>query len=274
MALPADLYFMRHAESEGNVALEASQRGEHDVFRETVAAVHSGGWRLSSNGVAQAKQAGEYIKERLGPFTRYIVSEYARAQETAALLGLDGAQWEIDFYLCERNWGLFDSLSLDVREQRYADVLELEKRQAFFWHPPHGESLAEVALRIDWFLHNLRHNAKRDDAILVIGHEEAMWTIRVLLERLPIGDFRDRDRPLHIEHCDILHYSMRHPGTGLRPPGTVTYRYVRAISPLRKRIGEWREIVPRALTNDELLARINSLPRLLDERSPRRRADG
>lgn len=40
-------------------------------------------------------------------FDNFYVSEYARAIETAALLGLEGASWKVDFMIRELDKGIF-----------------------------------------------------------------------------------------------------------------------------------------------------------------------
>ena len=60
-----------------------------DEFR----ARHSSSFRLTERGCKQAEKAGAWIRKEFPGFDRYLVSEYLRALETAALLNLPGADW-------------------------------------------------------------------------------------------------------------------------------------------------------------------------------------
>ncbi len=41
-----------------------------------------------------------------------------------------------------------DNTSETERKERFKDDMELRKRDYFYWHPPNGESLANVCLRV------------------------------------------------------------------------------------------------------------------------------
>src|SRR5437588_11845816 len=112
MTMPLDLVFVRHGESEGNVAFGHSHRGDVSHFTPGFLARHSSRWRLTERGVVQARTAGEWLRSHVGAaFDRHYVSDYLRALETAAHLALPDALWYREFYLRERDWGIFDLMS-------------------------------------------------------------------------------------------------------------------------------------------------------------------
>ena len=110
------------------------------------AARHSSLWRLTTRGQQQAEVAGAWIRERISPvFDRYYVAEYLRAMETAGHLGFHDAQWFCEFYLRERDWGIFDTMSFQERRERYAEDMRRRELDTFFWTPPGGESMATTS---------------------------------------------------------------------------------------------------------------------------------
>lgn len=100
MTMPIDLVLVRHGESEGNVALHHSRRGDDSPLSPEFLAQHSSRWRLSDRGRAQAEATGEWLRAQFPEgFGRHYTSEYVRAMETAGLLGLPGAEWYVSPYL-------------------------------------------------------------------------------------------------------------------------------------------------------------------------------
>lgn len=103
------------------------------------------------------------------------MSEYTRAQETAALLNLKNSKVAIvlysysrpcsgtvvrvlclsanrrfvEFYLREQDKGIFGGKSHKEREAEYAEQLARLKKDTFYVAPPGGESIANSCLRVD-----------------------------------------------------------------------------------------------------------------------------
>lgn len=86
MTLPLDLVLLRHGQSEGNLAKRYSEAGQHDIYDQTRKNRHTRSFRLTELGRKQASRAGLWLRDEFPGFDRYIVSEYARAMETATLL--------------------------------------------------------------------------------------------------------------------------------------------------------------------------------------------
>lgn len=268
MTMPIDLVLVRHGESEGNVANKRSRAGDHSAFtpefRERIGAV----WRLTDRGRQQATIAGEWIRANLGDrFDRYYVSEYIRAQETAAHLNLPGARWFRDFYLRERDWGDMDVMPDDTRQERFAESLLRRERDGFYWTPPNGESIAQLCLRIDRVIDTL-HRECSDKHVIIVCHGEVMWAFRVRLERMSQQHFQALGLSTNpydrIHNCQILHYSRRDRGCGMIASH---YRWMRSVCPtdLRLSSNTWQFVERQHFSSNDLLTQVEAVPQLIND---------
>lgn len=256
MTMPIDLVLVRHGESEGNEANRLSRRGDDSMFTEDFRSRHSSTWQLTERGRRQATAAGEWIRANIGErFERYYASEYARAMQTAALLGLPDAHWYLEYHLRERDWGCLDVMTDAERRVRYGDKLEGRKKNPLFWTPPGGVSMADTSLRIDRMFNTLGRECG-DKRVVIVSHGEVMWLCRVRIERLTERRLREikmsgnpHDK---IHNCQVIHYSRRDPESGRLLPHL---RFVRSVCPtdLSRSSNEWRTIERPSFTNEELL---------------------
>jgi NAD+ kinase len=265
MTLPLDLALVRHGESEGNVAYGLSRHGDDRHFTPEFLARHSSKWRLTPRGTEQARAAGDWLRRHVAPtFDRYYVAEYLRAMETAAHLGFPDAGWRCEFYLRERDWGVFDLLSWQERRDRYGEDLKRRELDTFFWTPPGGESMADLCLRIDRVLDTL-HRGGADKRVILICHGEVMWSFRVRLERMSQECYREldasRDMRLKIHNCQVLHYTRRDPDSGAVSPYLDWLRSVCPWDPERSE-NVWKPIRRSTPSNEELLRLVEQTPRL------------
>ncbi len=86
-----------------------SRNGDHSLYSGEFLKRHSSQWRLTDEGREQAKIAGEFIRKEMKLLSeqhgsqfqlyRHYVSEYIRAQETAARLELPNARWFSEVFL-------------------------------------------------------------------------------------------------------------------------------------------------------------------------------
>lgn len=268
MSMPIDLVLVRHGESEGNAANARSRKGDNRDFNELFKSRHSSLWRLTNKGRNQARQAGEWIKRNIGTdFFRYYASEYLRAMETAALLELPNANWYVDFYLRERDWGAMDLMTDEARHKKYAEELAMRKIDSFYWCPPRGESMANLCRREDKILETL-HRECADKKVIIVCHGEVMWAFRVRLERMLQGRFKELDTSSHpfdrIHNCQILHYSRRHPETGEIEP---YINWFRSVCPSNFSLSrnDWEKINRRRFSNEDLLKEVENYPRIISE---------
>jgi NAD+ kinase len=255
-----------------NVANQRSRDGDDSAFTPELSGRHSSLCRLTTRGIEQAKAAGDWLCANMGRgedetiFDRYYVSEYVRAIETAGHLGLPDAAWFRSVYLRERDWGQLDVLPDAVRRERFAEELARRERDAFFWAPPGGESMATLCLRVDRVLQTL-HRECSDMRVIIVCHGEVMWAFRVLLERMTQPQYRaldaSQDPKDHIHNCQVLHYSRRDP---LTRELTSSYQRMRSVcpwDPARSR-NDWEPIERPRDTSEELLAEVETIPRLVD----------
>jgi len=143
------IYLIRHGETASNAARVLQ-------FPDTP---------LSENGLEQARRLGDRLRGH--PFARILVSDYARAHQTAeAVNRTTTAALEVTPLLRERNFG-------DLRGRPYAE-LEAEGIQPFGddYHPPGGESWEAFHERVDaaWsYMAAAAEQAGRDIAVVTHG---------------------------------------------------------------------------------------------------------
>lgn len=269
MGMPADLLLIRHGESEGNVALHASKNGDNRHLTEEFLTLHSSRWRLSPTGCEQAQITGEWLRENFPEgFDRYYVSEYARAMETAALLGLPNADWMISPYLRERWWGDLDRMSYEERQRVFAQSLADREITPYYWRPPNGEALVEVCARLRPILSAL-HRECAGKRVVIVCHGEVMEAFRVELERLSEHAYleweesKKTDPTQKINNCQIFHYTRRDPsGIPWREISThLDWR--RSLCPCKGVEGSWETIERPRYSNAELLEVAEHSPQLL-----------
>ena len=121
--LPIDIIFVRHGQSEGNVANKASRKGDNSFFTPGFRERHSRAFRLTDKGIEQAKSAGLWLKKNIPmPIDRFYVSDYVRAKETAIHLELPSAQWRTEYQLRERDKALMDNCPIDEQKKYFPEV--------------------------------------------------------------------------------------------------------------------------------------------------------
>jgi NAD+ kinase len=267
MTMPIDTILVRHGQSESNVANRLSRSGDNRHFTDEFRNRHSSSFRLTIQGEEEAKAAGAWIRENISlPLDRYMASEYIRAMETAALLGLPKAKWYTEFYLREREWGDLDVKPDDERRQEFAESMRRREIDPFYWVPPGGQSIADLCLRIDRVLHTL-HRECGDKRVIVVCHGEVMWAFRVRLERMSQERYKELDFSDHphdrIHNCQILHYTRRNPYTGELSRYA---NWMRSICPwdLSRSSNEWQEIRRPTWSNEELLERVHQVKRMVE----------
>ncbi|NTW22256.1 phosphoglycerate mutase family protein [Candidatus Falkowbacteria bacterium] len=260
MAMPLNLILVRHGESEGNVATALSKKGDDSKFTEEFLNRHSSTWRLTPKGVQQAIQSGDWVKQNIGGrFHRCYVSDYDRAKETAAGLGLTDAEWFVTYYLVERCWGDLDVMPFEERKQKFKENLRRKSMDPFYWVPTNGESMLDLLCsRLERILDTLHRECDGKDAIMVV-HGEVMWGFRYILERMSHAEIMRLEHSDHphdkIHNGQILHYTRKNPVTGEAAP---YLNWMRSICPsdLTLSSNGWKVIERKRFTNDELIEQV------------------
>ena len=264
--LPIDTIFVRHGQSEGNIANKASKRGDDSVFTPAFRDRHSREYRLTDLGIAQAKAAGDWMRANVQlPFDRHYVSDYVRAKETAANLALKSAMWRVEYQLRERDKALMDNLPqseqqlLFTREQREYDL------DPFLSYPAGGgESIPAMCLRLkaDVLAHLARDCS--DMKVLIVCHGHVMRGFELELLNLGHDDFlrldASKDQRDKIRNCQIMWYTRRDPETGL-VAGSKLYA-MRSVCPWDTGSDSgWVKIARKRFSNDDLADDVAHYPR-------------
>jgi NAD+ kinase len=189
-------------------------------------------------------------------FDRHYVSEYIRAQETAARMNFPNARWFSEVFLRERDWGQMDLMSWGERVEKMGSELQRKELDRFLFAPPGGESMADVAFRTNTTIRQL-HRECADRRVIIVCHGEVMWAMRTQLERMSIHRYRDlsssRRVTDRIHNGQILWYSRRDPDTGKVSPFFTHYMSVCPWDTSRS-TNQWEKIERSIYTNGMLLA--------------------
>lgn len=208
--MPRNYLLIRHGESEGNVAVEASKHGDDSFYaNEQFVTTPGTQWRLTPTGILQANAIGRWVAANVQTPDRYYVSPYVRTRMTAAQLQLPGAQWRINRAYREREWGEIETISRTDFLRDYPISARLKKHNPLYWCPPGGESIAEVAEnRVRNILDTL-HRECEDQTVVAVTHGENMWAHRLMLERWNDETFKliDSHPSNKIHNCQLLWYS-------------------------------------------------------------------
>lgn len=273
MGMPNDLVLVRHGQSEGNVATDASKRGDDSWYTEAFMTTPGHQWLLTDTGRAQAATAGAWIAEQVTPvFDRCFVSPYVRTLQTAALLGLPGAQWRENRALRERSWGDIDSLPKSQFEARpeYRLNAVLKRNDPLYWAPPNGESIAEVAEdRVRNVLSTL-HREADGQKVIAVAHGELMQAFQLVLARLSDREFvdMDRDKAQKIHNCEVMHYTRLDPSNETQAPRLSWLRRAHPVlegGSWQMRTTPWTRLSSATFSNEELLERVADVPSLRPE---------
>lgn len=266
MRMPLEIVLVRHGESEGNVASRRSKKGDHSAYTEEFRQRHNSLWRLTDDGIIQAKAAGKWLREHnLNRFDVYYVSAFLRAMETAAYLGLPDAEWKQNIYLREIGWGALDLMSHQERQELHAEEMKRKQRDGVYFGPLGGESEIDTAFRVDRVNDTLARECS-DMSVCMVNHGTVINAFRFLFERLTVAQFQElldsKDPKDEIHNCQIVHYSRRDPVTRKVQPHL---SFVRSICPWNETLStnEWREIRRPTFSNELLLALVNETKRLI-----------
>lgn len=272
MSMPDNLVLVRHGQSEGNLATEAAKDGDNRYYTDAFLTTPGHQWRLTEEGQQQARTIGRWITSEFERFHRYYVSPFVRTRETAGYMGMPGAQWMMNRALRERDWGDIGSLTRTefLTRPEFRENAKMFKMDPLYWTPPGGESIAHVAEnRVRNILSTLHRECSEQD-VIAVTHGEMMWAFRLMLERWNDEEFiaNDADKSMKIRNCQAVHYTRLDPNTGERH---ARLAWVRTATPVIDRetgewtvvaVGDWKRFDAALLSNEELLASVDSVPTL------------
>jgi len=263
--LPIDIIFVRHGQSEGNVANKASRKGDNSFFTPEFRKRHSRAFRLTDKGIEQAKSAGAWLRNNIpARFDRFYVSDYVRAKETAVNLELPDAQWRVEYQLRERDKALMDNCPVDEQKNLFALEEKQYQLDPFLSYPAGGgESIPLLCLRLKTDI--LEHLAREasDKRVIIVCHGHVMRAFQLELENLGHDDFIRLDgseNPAEkIRNCQIMWYTRRDPENGKLQQHLTAVRSICPWDP----DGDygWRTIQRHRYSNEELMVDVNKYPR-------------
>jgi broad specificity phosphatase PhoE len=227
--LPIDLIIVRHGQSEGNIASKYEDQGVDDL-RERIADKTVYDFRLTVDGVKQAKATGEWIRKNISSrFDRYYTSDLLRAKETAAHLGFESAEWLLETDIREQYLPDKSSASVDISLLRSVGV----------------ERFIDTLLRF------------HDQKVIVVCHATTIRSFMIRLEKLQYVNLSDvkKNPDLRVENCEVIWYSRRDPRTfsiesDLRWKTMIVPHKLPSIT--RKDL-KWKQIVRPSFSNSDLL---------------------
>lgn len=267
--MPIDLVLVRHGQSEQNLANHFAKQDDNSLFTPAFRDRHASQHRLTSRGREQALAAGDWLRNNgFGQFDRRYASTYIRAVETAGLLGVSGPDWMLEASLREREWGEFDGLTWEEREQRSAKLAAMRDTDTYYWIPPSGESIAMVVHRLRTSIVDTLHRECSSSRVIIVCHGEVMWAFRALLERMTVERWTQleasKEPGAKIFNCQILHYTRRDPATGALAD---RQNWMRSVSPADPSNDgrDWETIVRPRFSNEQLLQVAEAVPHLFPD---------
>ena len=275
--LPIHTIFVRHGKSEGNEAGERARPplSDESAYTREFIDRHSAYWRLTDQGIREAKNAGHWLKDWLHErkehlFQGHFVTSHLRGLETAGHLDLPYAKWKIQPLLRERDWGHLDTMPPSRRAEVFPyDVMGQKSSAPLNWTPPNGEDLLTKSLFVDRVLQTLHREYSDADDVVIVCHGETMLAADMLLRRLSFEDLRritrSRDPRDKIHNCQIIVYSRRDPDTGVLYSSP---RWRLSVCPwdTTRSNDVWEPIVRKTYSNDDLLSLVGKYPRLVNDK--------
>lgn len=241
--LPLDILFIRHGESEGNIAARYDDIGIPDL-QEKISKKTGYDYRLTKTGREQARSAGVWIKKNISKkFDRYFTSDLLRARETASLLRIENAKWTLD---------------TDIREQHL---------------PPRSEPWLDTSLFRSWGVNSFMDMLLRTCgglSVVVVCHATIIRSFMIRLEQLKYKNFHDVEHnpDLTVKNCEIVWYSRRNPSTQAMAP-TLSWKSMIVpyeAFPSTSTNVVWKEIVIPSFSNTDLMKSVEkSSPLLITE---------
>lgn len=274
MAMPNDIVFVRHGQSEANIVhkLDKYDNGHHEKEAEVN---DRPDWqqRLSAKGIEQAKNARLWIEEHLGEvalFDGRYVSPFLRTRETAAYVGgLEGGEWTIDDRLAERSWGVYGIVPRAEQRAQFPLTAKLHTATPWYVRFDGGESMPDVYGRFRDFQGTL-HREQSGRRVIVVSHGDFINVARYGIERMRPEEWEaiDRDSTQTIRNCSVIHYSRVNPEDSDDVRDKITWRRMVYPDALNESPdgGRWVELPARQrFSGAELLEQVTFAPPLLDK---------
>jgi 2,3-bisphosphoglycerate-dependent phosphoglycerate mutase len=150
------------------------------------------GWKdpgLTEQGIAEAKAAGEKLKQGGYRFDVAFTSDLKRAQDTLDIMLDKLGQTDLlvikNKALNERDYGELTGLNKDDARQRWGEEQVHIWRRSFDIAPPGGESLKDTAARVlPYFKKEILPRVLKGERALVSAHGNSLRALIMALENL------------------------------------------------------------------------------------------
>jgi broad specificity phosphatase PhoE len=161
---------VRHGQTDWN--LQGRYQGQSDV-------------PLNQIGRAEAQSLARRLISQ--NFVAIYTSDLKRARETAEIIaGVLQLPVTPEPHLREINQGEWEGQLVDVIKARYAELWRQHTIDPANFHPPGGESVAEVAERVQSAVRNIAH-LYPTGSVLIVSHGLALATIICRGLGIPVG---------------------------------------------------------------------------------------
>lgn len=273
MAMPNDIIFVRHGQSEANIIQKATKSGGQHLDEDKVRDRPDWIQRLSPKGIEQAKKAKIWIDENLGgvdSFDGRYVSPFLRTRETAAYVGgLEVGEWTIDDRVVERSWGVYGIVPKAELRSQFPLTVRLHETTPWYVRFDGGESMPDVYGRFRDFQGTL-HREQSGRRVIVVSHGDFINVARYGIERMRPEEWEaiDRDPAYTIRNCSVTHYTRINPEDPDDIRDKISWR--RMVYPDAPDEspdgGAWVELPARQrFTGSELLGQVEFSPPLLED---------
>lgn len=273
MAMPNDIVFVRHGQSEANIIHKLDKSGEGHHEKETEVNDRPD-WqqRLSKVGIQQAQNAKAWIDAHLGgvsSFDARYVSPFLRTRETAAYIGgLEAGEWTIDDRVVERSWGVYGTVPRAEQRSQFPLTAKLHTSTPWYVRFDGGESMPDVYGRFRDFQGTL-HREQAGRRVIVVSHGDFINVARYGIERMRPEEWEaiDRDPRFTIRNCSVIHYTRINPEDENDVRDKITWRRMVYPEALEESPdgGAWVELPARQrFTGAELLQQVAFAPPLLE----------
>jgi broad specificity phosphatase PhoE len=181
-----EIWLVRHGQTDWNLARR--YQGQTDI-------------PLNQTGIDQGKTLAQKISEE--KFDAIYASDLSRAAATAQLLA-DALHMTIhtDVRLREIHQGVWEGMSLDEVQEKYADDFKHGAEDPTYSRAPGGESVAEVAIRMASAADEIAQKHP-NGKVLLVSHGLAVSTLYCQANNISLTrvyDYiPDNAVPIHIE---------------------------------------------------------------------------
>lgn len=283
--LPRTLTLVRHGQSEGNI-IKLDQNARKEYSRGALSPpLHTLYFRLTEKGIAQSKQAGEWLKNHFvkealrrieTPYAHLkgFISPYYRTRETAGYLDL-AIDWTVDHRLSERNWGALELMTSEERYEKVGNAIYSYHKHGLYWQVAGVETLQSVSARAADHIRDLKEYAGAD--VVQVSHGEFMFVERFLLEgwlpeelsemmqrtSLSAPSTDETDWQNKMINTRIIQYT-REREDGSWADSYVRVRMIDPVNPTSSILStDWIPLAERTFSNEELLKSVEAAPHML-----------